>query len=316
MIRPSIRGPRRVVALLAVVTSAALVAGVTAEVASAERAHRSHHAVTAKTLPSKVFSFTGTNTGAIPDATGTPNNCNQTEGTRDVSFVVSGAAGPITDVSVTMVLAHTWGSDVIATLIAPGGSPTSPIMLRPTSPSAPTCGSGNDFNGTYTFNDQATLNIWTALTAGNPASGAYRATGPFVSTPINLTAAFASVANPNGTWILRMQDKGTGDTGTISGATLNLTAKDPAPCTAATAKTAAAQGALGTAASKASSAAAALDKAKAKLKKAKASGNPAKIKKAKKRVKAAKASKKAADAAVVSAQAALAAAQAAQSAVC
>jgi subtilisin-like proprotein convertase family protein len=309
----------RAAALLALVTSAALVAGVTADVAAAKSGgqSRGHHGVTAKTLPSKVFSFTGANTGAIPDATTNTGACGTATnaGTRDVTFTVSGTTAPLSNVSVSVSLTHAWGSDVALTLIAPNAVQSS-VMSRPNAPSAVHCGNGNDWNGNYTFNDQATLNFWTAQAAGIPASGSYRAAGAFSSSPITLSAPFLPLANVNGTWILRVQDMGVGDVGTISAATLDITAKDSAPCAAATAKTAAAQAVLGAAGNKASSAATSLQKAKAKLKSAKRSGNPAKIKKAKKRVKRAKGIKKDADAAVASAQAATAAALAAQAAVC
>ena len=38
----------------------------------------------------------------------------------------------------------------------------------------------------------------------------------------NMTAAFAGVANPTGTWTLRMEDGCAGDTGSISAATLTV----------------------------------------------------------------------------------------------
>jgi subtilisin-like proprotein convertase family protein len=323
MTRPSTRAARRrtlarAATLLALVTSAALVAGATADVSAAKAGHRArgHHVVTAKALPSKVFSFVGANTGAIPDATGTPGTCNQTAGTRDVTFAVSGLTAPITNVSVSMALTHTFGSDLSATLIAPDGVTQSPIFIKPTTVNT-SCGSAFDFTGlAYTFNDQASGSFWAALTSGNPPAGAYRATGANSSTALGLSAAFASVTSPNGTWTLRVTDTGTGDTGSIGSAGLALTASDGAACAAATAKLTAAQAALADAANKAAAAAKALQKAKAKLKAAKRSGDPAKIKKAKKRVKKAKAAKKAADAAVATAQAAVAAAQAEKAGVC
>jgi subtilisin-like proprotein convertase family protein len=303
----------RVVALLALVTSAALVAGVTADVAAAKPRH---HGVAAKTLPSKEFSFAGANTGPIPDATGT--GCGTavtTTGTRNVTFAVSGLVAPISNVSVTVDLTHTWGSDIALTLIAPNAV-TAPVMIRPNATTATGCGNGNNLLGVYTFNDQATLNFWTAQAAGVPASGNYRAAAALASTPVSLTTPFLPLTDPNGTWTLRVQDTGVADTGTINAATLKITAKDPAPCATATAKVSAAQAAVGAAGNKAAAAATKVQKAKAKLKKAKKSGNAVKIRKAKKALKKAKKAKKAADAALTAAQAALAAAQAEQAAVC
>ena len=330
MIRPStISGRRRRVAavLLAGVTSAALVAGVTADGASAKPGHRGHGAA-AKVLPQKTFTFTGANTGAIPDATTGTNICgNATNaGTRDVTFTVSGVTAPLTAVSVSFNLVHTFVGDVSATLIAPDGTTTASIFNRIGATGAggggglANCGVGSTFNGAYTFNGVSTTSPWTAPPgSGVPyPAGTYRATAPLTGALVNPASPFQpfATAGLNGTWKLRFTDTGVGDTGTVSAVTLNLTAADTAPCTAATAKVAAAQAALGDAGNKATSATSALQKAKAKLKKAKKSGNKAKIKKAKKRVKRAIAIKKAADAAVVAAQAAVAAAQAEQTAVC
>lgn len=304
---------RRAAAVLVLVASTALVAGGTAEASGGPRVDRP------KVVPSKDSTFAGANTGAIPDATPNGGSCGTatTPGTRTVTFAVSGVVGPVSDVSVSVTLAHTWGADVALTLVAPDATSQS-VMTRPTATSGTSCGSANDWAGTYTFHDQATQNFWTALAAGSPAApGSYRAGGTaFDSTPVALTTPFTSVADPNGTWTLRVQDYGVGQTGTISAAALTLRGKDFAPCTAASARTAAAQAAVKSAVQRAAKARSGLRRAKAALAKAKRSGTAAQVKEARRHTKKAKARRTRAEAALTAARTALAAAAAAQAAVC
>jgi hypothetical protein len=78
--------------------------------------------------------------------------------------------------------------------------------------------------GTNWWQEAATAGAAAALAAGN-----YRTTaaGPQAtvnnSPETNMTAAFAGVTNPNGTWTLRFTDNAGGDTGAVSAAALRLT---------------------------------------------------------------------------------------------
>ncbi|MEZ5306929.1 MAG: VCBS repeat-containing protein [Pyrinomonadaceae bacterium] len=177
--------------------------------------------------------FPGTNVGAIPD-----NNT----GNRDVSFDVNGLSGSITDVSADFTGTHSWVGDVDATLISPNG--TQFFLFSFTGGTATsTFGDSSDLNGLYSFSDAAAGTNWwaAAFAAGSTAPippGAYRTTaaGPqpvnTTSPETNLTAAFASQADPNGTWILRFQDFANGDTGSVSAANLTLTTGSVAPSAA------------------------------------------------------------------------------------
>ncbi len=155
---------------------------------------------------------------------------------RNVTFTVSGLpAGAPADVQAdfTMNPVHTWGGDIDATLIAPDG--TQFVMFASTGATTATgVGDSSDLSGPYVFTDSAAgTNWWAAAATAGTAEvippGSYRTTqaGPQgaanFSPPTNLTAAFAGVANPNGTWTMRFTDNAAGDTGAVSAANLRLT---------------------------------------------------------------------------------------------
>ncbi len=177
--------------------------------------------------------FPGTGVGPIPDnSPGTP---------LDVTFDVAGVTGPLTDVQVDMAFSvpHTWAGDVDVTLIAPGGA--SHVLYASTGATTPTAvGDSSDLTGPYNFTDAAAGTNWwaEALAQASTASltaGDYRTTeaGPqpvnTTSPETNMTAAFAGVTNPNGTWTLRFTDNASGDTGAIGSANLKLTWNPSAP---------------------------------------------------------------------------------------
>ncbi len=174
--------------------------------------------------PETAVSFPGTNTGAIPDGTGTV----QTAGVpRNVAFAVTGMSGKPGNVEVSMTINHTWVGDLKAVLIAPNG--TSFDLFGYTGASNTTSfGYGSDLLGTYIFRDTAGPIHWWDNAVINPVrTGSFRSTvsGPSAVNPntTNLTNAFASVTNPNGTWILRLTDGNNGDTGSVTAASLRLT---------------------------------------------------------------------------------------------
>lgn len=184
--------------------------------------------------------FPGSGVGAIPDGPGTPTVCGSNGAPLNITFNVSGASAPLSAVGVNLTLTHTWVADVTATLIAPNG--TTHVLFGYTgSTTAGGCGDSSNLAGLYSFSDAAAAppsgGWWQAAAAVgdtlNLANGTYRSTGlggvgatnPMPATSIN--AAFAGVANPNGTWTLRITDGGGGDTGSVSAASLILTS--PAP---------------------------------------------------------------------------------------
>ena len=162
--------------------------------------------------------------GAIPDggacgagpAPGTP---------RNVTFNVTGITGAPTSVSVSFGLTHSFVGDIVAILIAPNGAQHS-IFGRTGSTTTTGTGFSSDLSGTYTFTDAAASSWWTTAAVNPVAGGYYRtsnsggagATNPMPAT--NMTAAFAGVANANGTWTLRFTDGCSADTGSVTSARL------------------------------------------------------------------------------------------------
>ncbi|MCO6510693.1 MAG: VCBS repeat-containing protein, partial [Aridibacter famidurans] len=85
--------------------------------------------------------------------------------------------------------------------------------------------------GTYTFRDSAAGTNWWTAAAENVNEipvGAYRSTVPGPLASINsapvteMNTTFSGVANPNGTWILRLNDANFEDVGQIDAATLTI----------------------------------------------------------------------------------------------
>jgi subtilisin-like proprotein convertase family protein len=274
--------------------------------------------------------FPGTGLGAIPDGGAA---CAPTPGAPlNVTFNVTGLTGPLTDVRVTGLTfspVHTYVGDLQVSLIAPNGT-SFVVFSRTGATTTPGAGDSSDAAGPYTFADDAAGNWWTAAAAAGAAvaipAGSYRTSqeGGLVGstgTQTNLTAAFAGVTNPNGTWTLRFLDGCSVDTGTVSAVSLGLKvscATQQAAVNSATAAAAAADQAVASANKAVSKAKKAVKKAKKALKAAVKSGNPVKIakaksklKKAKKKLKKAKAARTAAIQAAATAHAQLSTAQSA-----
>src|ERR1044072_6733440 len=112
--------------------------------------------------PSATFPCTGV--GAIPDGNaGTPP---QFGTPLVVNCVVTGVPGPLTSVSTSINMSHTWVGDVDVVLRAPGGTPSLVVVSRIGVTTATSFGTASDYSGTYVFTDAATgTNIWTAAVA-------------------------------------------------------------------------------------------------------------------------------------------------------
>lgn len=177
-------------------------------------------------------SFTGAGTGPIPDYPVNAAGCHVSgQIPLNVTFNVTGVTAPLTAVSVatTFAPAHSWGGDITATLIAPGGAPSFLLFGRLNATTATGAGTTRDLAGPYTFVNGG-VSPWpgtaTPIPAGNycttPTGGAGAVAAPACT---DLTAAFAGLttAQVNGTWTLRLTDGCDADTGTLSAATLTLT---------------------------------------------------------------------------------------------
>ena len=175
--------------------------------------------------------FPGSGTGAIPDRGAS--GCGPPAGPPlDITFNVAGEpASTPTQIGVEMDVTHSWVGDVTVMLIAPDGTTMAPMFGRTKATTDTSCGDSSDLAGTYGFYDLTPnpTNWWDEATANTILTpGNYRATevggaGQIDPAPfVDIDAAFAGVADPNGTWTLRVTDSGGGDTGTVNSATLFL----------------------------------------------------------------------------------------------
>lgn len=107
----------------------------------------------------------------------------------------------VSDVNATLWLSHTWDSDLVITLIAPGGMRV-PLVSRQG-------GEGDDFVNT-TLDDQASLAI---------GQGAAPFTGSFQP---ESTLDVLNGRDPNGTWTLEINDTAPDDEGTLTNWSLTI----------------------------------------------------------------------------------------------
>jgi hypothetical protein len=175
----------------------------------------------------------GTNTGAIPNGSGT-STCGAP---LDVQFNVVGAVAPVNSLQVEFTAIHNYIGDLDVQLIAPNATAFTLFKFVGRT-SATNRGFATNLNGTYRFADFGSSSLWVAAGASpgtgyDIPSGLFRtkAGGPF--SPVNpgppltlLNTAFASVTEPNGTWTLRFLDCAAGgaqgDTGSVSAASLTI----------------------------------------------------------------------------------------------
>jgi subtilisin-like proprotein convertase family protein len=172
--------------------------------------------------------------GAIPDSPTGGTVCGDYTGAPlNVTFTVSGLSNAApSNVAVSFTGTHSWIGDLDVTLRGPGGTPVHTIFDQVLAAAATDCGDTSDLGGPYTFTDTAPAapTFWDASnTAGAAvpvAAGNYRSTTPGGAAGggavTNITTAFSSVTNPNGTWTLRIHDGGSGDTGSVTAATLTV----------------------------------------------------------------------------------------------
>ena len=185
---------------------------------------------TENTIESPAVVFPGTGVGAIPDGlSGTPP---QYGAARVISFNVSGITGPITAISPSITLTHTWVGDVDMVLRSPGGATSLITVSRIGATTDNPFGTSSDYSGTYNFSDTATsANIWIAADNTPVPAGTYRTTaggGPGQTDPPPVTSLLATFgpltsAQINGTWTLSVRDGAADDTGSVSAASLDIT---------------------------------------------------------------------------------------------
>ncbi len=155
------------------------------------------------------------------NATGPVNIPDNTPAGADLPVTVSGITSPITKVTVSLQIAHTFDQDLILQLIGPDATTVDLAVNR--GPNAATTGYGNACNpdaSRTTFDDAAA----TLIANGTP---------PFVGTfkPDQMLAAFIgkSGAAANGQWKLHVVDNAAADTGAINCVSVFITQTQPAP---------------------------------------------------------------------------------------
>jgi subtilisin-like proprotein convertase family protein len=135
----------------------------------------------------------------LPDFTTTTSN-----------LLVTGLAGPIAKITVTLNIAHTFDSDLIISLISPTGAKVLLVNRRG--------GSGQNFIGTV-LDDQATLSIASGTA---PFTGSYR--------PEQLLSALNGLS-ANGVWTLQVSDVIRNNSGTLNSWSLTITTNEPSVTT-------------------------------------------------------------------------------------
>jgi subtilisin-like proprotein convertase family protein len=204
-------------------------------------------ASTMPVLASPQVTFTGTNLGAIPDSTSAQPNCQTPGPPRDVTFNVTGLTGNVQTVTISLTIEHPWVGDVLAILIAPGGTRQLDLFGYTGATVGPgsnaSAGDSSPIEGQYTFSDAATASWWAAAAAASSTTlipgGTYRTSqrgGPGstgANTSLNATFGGLTAAQANGTWTLRVTDGCASDTGTVSAATLDITTVTTNPPVAA-----------------------------------------------------------------------------------
>lgn len=184
----------------------------------------------------QTFTVAGIGVGPIPDGPGTPTACGPAGDSRDISFTLPALAGELMDLDVEMHFSppHTWGGNVTAVLISPGGIRQHTLFGRVGANVSVSCGFGANLAGPYIFSDAATPpsgGFWQAaqgvalIPSGSyftTDSGGVGAVNPMP--PTSLAATFAGMQSwqMQGTWTLRLTDSGVGETGGVGAATLRI----------------------------------------------------------------------------------------------
>lgn len=176
-------------------------------------------------LPASAVSFTGTGTGFnVPDYNPT--------GASSTITVPTGSNFLITDITVTLNnLVHPFIGQLIASLTYVPTNTTVSLFNRIGRVSSE-LGDTSNFNGTYSFNDASTSNIWSEAASGNSSfnipSGNYFPTGADSGTLVPILTSLGG-SQTAGDWRLTISDVSTGGTASLGSWTLNLEGPPTAP---------------------------------------------------------------------------------------
>ncbi len=144
--------------------------------------------------------------------------------------VVAGNIGAITDVNVTIDIAHTWAGDLVIKLRSPSGTVVDLVsragFAEPADDGSGCCGESSDlvFGNIYTFDDAAVSSSEGMGSGGeDPIASFTRFSSGFGNT-MGLTSLNGEASA--GVWTLYVGDAAAGDVGIFDGFTLSLM---PAP---------------------------------------------------------------------------------------
>ncbi|KAB0240393.1 proprotein convertase P-domain, (modular protein) [Microcystis aeruginosa EAWAG127a] len=171
-------------------------------------------------LPASAVTFTGTGTGFnIPD--------NNATGASSTITVPTGSNFSITNITVTLNnLTHSWSGDLIANLTYVPTNTTVSLFNRILGGA----GNGTRFNGTYSFNDAFTGDLWSVAlaSASTIPAGNYFPTGAGSGTLVPILTSLSG-SQTAGDWRLTISDNGSDETGSLGSWTLNLEGTPLAP---------------------------------------------------------------------------------------
>lgn len=161
-------------------------------------------------------SVSGTNTTTNTLVNGTP---------RTINLPVSGvpAGATITDVNVSVTIAHNYSSDVVLSIASP--SATSVALTNGTAG-----GSNNLGNTSSTITTTSTGSVATYIFDEDVAGVVWPVTDPIPAGSYNPTGnlnTFDGTTSINGNWVLNASDDATGDDGVITGVTVSISYTTP-----------------------------------------------------------------------------------------
>ncbi len=134
------------------------------------------------------------------------------------TITVPSGTGSIVDLNVEFTGSHTWVGDLILTVTSPQGTSVD-LIARPGVSPGSTFGSSSNFDGTYTFDDDAATKVVDASVSIIP-SGSYHPTT--ADDELSFLGGFNG-ETADGAWTLTIIDNAPGDIGNLDAWSLILT---------------------------------------------------------------------------------------------
>jgi MYXO-CTERM domain-containing protein len=169
-----------------------------------------------------VPTFTGSGSGfAIPDG----------NSTGAFSDIVVADNFLVNDITVGLLLSHSYIGDLVATLKHIDTNTTVSLFNRVGRIPSVSVSDSSNLNGSYKFNDAFTGDLWSVASLGNSSftipGGDYFPTGAGSSAKVPMLTTISGLLS-SGTWRLKISDYSPGDAGTLGSWSLNLQGSSPA----------------------------------------------------------------------------------------